>query len=103
MKCHRTSRHGSLLSVGLALVTLLASIPLAAQAGHRHDPGAFPGGQDASLGTVHFSVSCRDAVQERFDRAVALLHHMMYARAREDFEAIAREQPDCAMAHWGVA
>jgi len=42
-------------------------------------------------------------VQEDFDRAVALLHHMTYPRAQEEFESVAAKDPDCAMAHWGVA
>jgi len=31
------------------------------------------------------------------------MHHMMYEQARGEFEAIAETDPDCAMAHWGVA
>lgn len=55
------------------------------------------------LGAVDFLASCAPAVQADFDRAVALLHHMMYEQSRDAFEAIAREDPGCAMAHWGVA
>ncbi len=38
-----------------------------------------------------------------FNRAVALLHHMTYPQAREAFEQVAKTDPNCAMAHWGVA
>lgn len=55
------------------------------------------------LGTVHLQMSCAPVVQADFDRAVALLHHMMYADARAAFEAVATEDPGCAMARWGVA
>lgn len=55
------------------------------------------------IGSVHFSVSCNASVQDDFDRAVALLHHMMYVEARAAFEEIAERDAGCAMAHWGVA
>ena len=55
------------------------------------------------LGAVHFPVSCSPDVQADFDRAVALLHHMMYEESRAAFVAIAEADPDCAMAHWGTA
>ena len=41
-------------------------------------------------------------MQADFDRAVALLHHMMYEQSRAVFAAIAEEDPDCAMARWGI-
>ena len=56
-----------------------------------------------SLGTVHFPVSCSAGAQVRFDRAMALLHHMTYPQAGMEFAAAARADPRCAMAHWGVA
>jgi tetratricopeptide (TPR) repeat protein len=63
-----------------------------------------PGDHDGDeLGTVHFPVSCAPAVQADFNRAVALLHHMMYEESRAAFVAIAKADPRCAMAHWGIA
>ncbi len=56
------------------------------------------------LGTVSFSVSCASAVQAPFNRGcVALLHDFWYEEARRQFEEIAKADPACAMAHWGVA
>jgi tetratricopeptide (TPR) repeat protein len=55
------------------------------------------------LGKVDFRVSCSAPAQAEFNRAVALLHHMTYPRAREAFANVARIDPDCAMAHWGTA
>ena len=55
------------------------------------------------LGTVSFSVSCESAVQARFTRGVALLHDFWYQEAQRQFEEIAKADPNCAMAHWGVA
>jgi len=55
------------------------------------------------LGTVSFSVSCAPAVGARFTRGIALLHDFWYQEARRQFEEIAKADPNCAMAHWGVA
>ncbi len=66
------------------------------------EPEAVHGAGD-DLGVVAFQVSCDPVVQGDFDRAVALLHHMMYQEARATFQAIAQEDPECAMAHWGIA
>ena len=62
-----------------------------------------PRSQQAPLGTVDFAISCSAQSQSAFNRAVALLHHMTYPQARDAFDAIARSEPRCAMAHWGVA
>jgi len=81
-------------SIAFFLALLALAAPrLAAQ--HAH-------GQD-DLGVVRFAVSCDARVQPGFDRGVALLHHMMYEDARRAFEAVAEEDPGCAMAHWGIA
>jgi tetratricopeptide (TPR) repeat protein len=56
-----------------------------------------------ALGTVHFPVSCSAPAQREFDQALALLHHMTYPQARSAFAALATREPECAMAHWGVA
>jgi len=76
---------------------ILVSYPYTATA--QHTEPAIGG----NIGTVDFQVSCDASVQGDFDRAVALLHHMMYERSRAEFEAIARRDPACAMAHWGIA
>jgi hypothetical protein len=55
------------------------------------------------LGTVSFSVSCAAAMQAPFDRGVALLHDFWYEEAQRQFEQIAKADPHCAMAHWGIA
>src|ERR1700736_5624145 len=55
------------------------------------------------LGTVHFPVSCAAAVQKPFERGVALLHSFWYEEAEKEFTQIAKDDPSCAMAHWGVA
>ncbi len=56
-----------------------------------------------SIGVVDFQATCHEAVRTDFDRALAMLHHMMYVEARAMFEAIAADDPGCGMAQWGVA
>ena len=53
--------------------------------------------------TVDFRISCSEPAQAEFSRAIALLHHMTYPRARESFQQVAKIDPRCAMAHWGIA
>jgi hypothetical protein len=55
------------------------------------------------LGAVSFPISCSAEVQPGFNRAVALLHSFTYAPAAEAFQQVARQDPGCAMAHWGLA
>src|SRR3990172_3880659 len=42
-----------------------------------------------ALGMVDFPITCSEQAQVGFNRAVALLHHMTYPRAREAFERVA--------------
>jgi len=55
------------------------------------------------LGSVDFRVACAEPVQATFDRGLGFLHHMMYEQARAAFEEVAATEPECAMAHWGIA
>jgi tetratricopeptide (TPR) repeat protein len=54
-------------------------------------------------GTIQFDVTCAPEVKEDFLTAMALLHSFFYEEARNRFQDIARRDPACAMAHWGVA
>jgi len=58
---------------------------------------------ETQLGTVHFPVSCAASVQIAFARGVALLHSFWYEEAEKEFDDIAKNDPHCAMAHWGIA
>ncbi len=78
----------------LCLLFALAALPLVARAG---------GVEGERLGSVAFSVSCSAQVRVPFNRGVALLHDFWYEEAQRQFVQIARQDPDCAMAHWGIA
>ncbi len=55
------------------------------------------------LGKVEFPISCEPEVRPKMNRALALLHHMMYAQAQQRFEELASQFPNCAMLYWGQA
>jgi tetratricopeptide (TPR) repeat protein len=55
------------------------------------------------LGRVEFLTSCLPAVQPPFNRAVAMLHSFWYQKSAETFAAIAKQDPSCGMAEWGIA
>jgi tetratricopeptide (TPR) repeat protein len=55
------------------------------------------------IGAVHFSTTCSKTLADSFNRAVALLHSFQYEQARQAFGEISSQDPQCAMAKWGVA
>src|SRR2546426_11995174 len=57
----------------------------------------------SGLGSANFPTSCAPAAGKQFMRAVALLHSFGYEEARLAFAEVAKSDPGCAMAHWGVA
>jgi tetratricopeptide (TPR) repeat protein len=54
------------------------------------------------LGKVDFQNSCSPAVQESFQRAVAMLHSFRYAETEKAFREVLVQDPSCAIATWGV-
>src|SRR5271166_5430583 len=76
----------------------LGSTPAVADEGHHHEDLTAN-----QLGKVQFPVSCAASVQKPFARGVALLHSFWYEEAEKQFTQIAGDDPNCAMAHWGVA
>jgi hypothetical protein len=53
--------------------------------------------------SVKFETSCTPAVKDDFNRAVALLHSFWFPEAVKMFNGILAKDPNCAMAHWGIA
>src|SRR5271165_5858475 len=84
-----------LSNVCLSLLFIL-SPSLHAQETHSHSA-------PEKLGKVSFPISCLPIVQQQFDRGVALLHSFAYTPAENAFQGVAELDPQCAMAHWGIA
>ena len=82
---------------GAALAAALM-LPLAATG----SPRASAATEDPR-GKVNFPISCSEAAQRDFNHALALLHHMTYPQAKAGFQRVAELDPECAMAHWGIA
>ena len=77
----------SLLSLGLVIGMALLESPVHA----------------ASLGDVHFPISCKADVQSTFDSGVALLHSFEFREAELAFHTVEQRDPKCVIAAWGVA
>jgi hypothetical protein len=80
------------VSLNLLFLVTLSS----AQEVHDH-------GIPEKLGRVSFPISCAPSVQEQFNRGVALLHSFAYTSAEQTFQSVAKIDPQCGMAHWGIA
>src|SRR6185295_12413611 len=81
-----------------AFFVALICFSVAAQEMHTHQHDA-----SEKLGRVNFSVSCKPAARREFNRATALLHSFWYAEAEKAYGGVVKNDPDCAMAYWGVA
>ncbi|MES2990348.1 MAG: hypothetical protein V4844_02920 [Pseudomonadota bacterium] len=58
---------------------------------------------DEKLGRVHFDTSCTPQAQQIFDRGMLYQHSFWYRASQNVFEEVAKTDPACAMAYWGVA
>jgi tetratricopeptide (TPR) repeat protein len=80
------------------LAVLIGAVPGFAQETHPHKHEL-----SEKLGRVNFATSCTKPAQEKFNRAVALLHSFWYDAAEKGFSEVATIDPKCGMGHWGVA
>ena len=80
---------------GIALLLCLVPAPAFVQQEHQHPAGR--------LGTVHFETTCTAPAQKTFDHGMALLHSFEFGDAMDGFNATLKQDPGCAMAHWGIA
>jgi tetratricopeptide (TPR) repeat protein len=80
----------------ICLPLLLAPLATSASAddGHAGHP---------VLGEVHFPVTCTAEAQQAFDHAMKLQHSFWYQAAYEAFSEVLERDPECVMAHWGIA
>jgi hypothetical protein len=91
----RAFRHARSLLGAFAAVLLAALAPPA--------PAA-PAPLLEGLGHHHHPVTTRSKLGQRFfDQGWILLYNFNYAEAIRAFEALAALDPECAMAHWGIA
>ncbi len=81
-----------------AAAAAVLAAPAMAQQEHAHTHGPAE-----ALGTVNFPTSCPPEVAAAFTRATALLHSFGYEESRKAFEEVARQDPQCGMAQWGIA
>ncbi len=82
----------------LVLGILLCPWFLLADEGQHHEELT-----EAQLGTVHFPSSCAPSAQKSVERGVAMLHSFWYEEAEKQFQQIKKDDPQCAIARWGVA
>ena len=66
-------------------LTLMFILPVLSAAQDEHDHPV-----PEKLGTVSFPTSCKPAVQQEFNRAVALLHSFAYKDAEEAFQEVSQ-------------
>ena len=97
MECNGARMRNPLLA---SFAALLASIAISSPTSAQHEHSA---NEPERLGHVEFSTSCDPALQLDFNRAVAMLHSFWYQKSAETFAAIAKQDPSCGMAQWGVA
>src|SRR5260221_11607813 len=89
------------LSLAVALALAISSSLAVAddEAGHHHHEEMI----EVQVGVVHFPTSCAAPVQKSIERGVAMLHSFWYEEAQKQFEQIEKDDPGCAIAHWGAA
>src|SRR6266478_3810117 len=84
-------------SLATALAAIVAAGLASAQSAFAQDES------DQRLGTVHFVTSCNETAQRRFDRGMRYQHSFWYRQAKEIFEDVAKADPECGVAFWGIA
>jgi len=64
---------------------------------------AIPAHSSEQLGKVNFPTSCDPAVQQQFERGVAMLHSYWISAAQKTFREVVEKDPSCVIARWGFA
>ncbi len=83
-----------LVTASLLSACLLA--PAIVSAGPRH-------AADEHLGKVEFPATCAASTQPLIDKGAALLHSFQYLQSENTFSDAVKQDPKCAIAHWGKA
>lgn len=95
----------------LSILILCALVSVGCAAGGGDDassvvatePVVAVGPSGDGLGQVVMTLSCGEEADTQLVPALALLHHMTYTEAEAMFRNAAEIEPDCSLAHWGVA
>ena len=80
----------------LIVLPILAFAAAAPEAEHSHD-------HSAAVGKVSFETTCNGEADGLFHTGLSWLHSFEYEQAARIFAQAAAADPDCAIAHWGVA
>lgn len=89
-------------TIAWMLLVLLGFAASGAWAQHsEHD--TLRGAPPEQLGEVNFPISCNAAAQKEFNRAMALFHSFWFEPAKKSFARVLENDPECGMAHWGIA
>jgi hypothetical protein len=91
------------LASGMAALALSSGVALSQQPMSGHTMDDAHAGHVMAVGTVNFANSCAPAVQADFARGVAMLHSFWYSAGELAFRNVLSKDPDCAIAHWGIA
>src|SRR6185503_11555394 len=87
------------MKITIATTTLFAAVALTANGAER-----LPGPLLAGLGDLHHPISTESKQAQRyFDQGLRLLFGFNHREAIRSFRSAAHFDPQCAMAHWGVA
>lgn len=83
---------------------MLAIVLIAGASGSwAHEEHGPQSGEPEKFGEVNFPVSCNAAAQKEFNRAMALFHSFWFDPAKKSFSKVLQHDPECGMAHWGIA
>jgi tetratricopeptide (TPR) repeat protein len=85
------------------VVSFLFVAVFARAAAAQHENHGTPIADAVGSASVSFQNSCAAAVKADFNTGVALLHSFWFPEALKIFESVLVRDPNCAMAHWGIA
>lgn len=86
--------------ISVLMIILVAGISVSSA----HEDDTPPQGKAPErLGQVQFPVTCNEAAQKEFNRAMALFHSFWFDPAKQSFAKVLELDAQCAMAKWGIA
>ena len=92
----KTHSYEQSLTLSVGLLWFALTQPHSAAGQHEHPV-------PEKLGSGKFPSPVLRQGAAEFERAAALLHSFAYSAAEKAFRDVIAKEPDCAMAHWGVA